>query len=406
MTEALQTIRRTPALVDHESYLRTTSLCFALGHGARHDPHGAAGTTHMLEHLLMSAPLADGISVAQHIERLGGSCNATTGPESLVVHAQVLDQDAERIIELLGEALLRPRLSQECLDSERRVVLQELTAAATDPADAVQDAFLARLFATHPLASPVGGLAETVSGIGLADVQDAYTRALALAPRTVAVVGGLSKDRVMTALAGSGLLDIPSAATEPPEDAAPGPVAPGTDEAWPDEFCWMMVGGRAPRARDPRRLTYTVLAHLLGSSPASLLYARFRGQEALAYYFSSWSRTYTDSGAWRMLAGCEPGNAPRLLSAFREVLHCVAAGSTAPGDFAAAVHQAVVEKVLDAESPLNRAIRLASRGILADDRWDPEHDIAALRQVTPDQVAEAAAELAAGLVSVVRPERS
>lgn len=407
MTEIPPTDGLVPVLVDHQPHLRTTSLCVALGHGARHDPADAAGTAHLLEHLVMSVPLADGIPLCEYIESLGGSCNAQTGPESLLIHAQVLNQDAERVIGRLCEALLRPQLTEGALDAERRVVLQELAAAAADPSDTVQDAYLSRLFDGHPLASPVGGLPDSVLGVTAAGLRQAHATVLATAPLAVAVVGGLSADRVRAALAGGGLSGLPAPALPDPRSSArPGPAVPGLVDAWPSEFCWMVVGGRAPHATDPRRFAYTVLGHLLGASPASLLYARLRNDEALAYSFRSWARSYSDSGAWRMMAGAEPGNAPRLLAVFREVLAEVAADGPAPTAFAAAVRQAVVEAVLEAESPIDHAIALASRRILDARPWGPDEDIAALQRVTPAEVAAAAADLSEHLVAVVRPEAS
>ncbi|MGF1431533.1 M16 family metallopeptidase [Kitasatospora sp. LaBMicrA B282] len=395
-----------PVLVDHQPHLRTTSLCVALGHGARHDPDTASGATHLLEHLVMSVPLDDGRSLCERIEQLGGTCNAATGPESLMIHAQVLNEDAEQVVGWVCEALLRPQLTAQALDAERRVVLQELATAESDPADTVQDAFLASLFAGHPLGSPVGGCPETVSRITVEQLARAHTTALATAPLAVAVVGGVQPARVAAALTAGGLRDLPAVPLRDPAADRPGPVTGELVEAWPEEFCWLLVGGRAPHAGDPRRHAYDVLAHLLGASPASLLYARIRNDEALAYSFRAWSRNYGDTGAWRMLAGVEAASAPRVLTVFREVLAEVAAGKAAPEAFAAAVRQAVMELVLLAEAPLDHAIALAGSRIHVDRPWDVDAEIALLQQVTPDQVATAAAELSAGLVATVRPEAS
>ncbi|MEV6394682.1 pitrilysin family protein [Streptomyces sp. NPDC051907] len=397
-----------PVTVHHDPRLRTTSLCIALGFGARHDPPGSAGAAHMLEHLVMSTPLSDGLSLCERIERRGGDCNAMTGPESLILHAQVLTEDAAEAARWMCQALLEPRLDQKRLDDERRVVLQELAAAASDEADAVQDAFLARLFAGHPLGSPVGGLPQTVSALTVASVRDAHDLALRTAPLAVSSVGGLPEETLREALLSAGLGRTPASAVPDPRRGSaggvPGPLRPGLVERWPDEFCWMLVGGRSPHAADPRRHAFTVLGHLLGGSPASPLYDRLRNQEALAYSFRSWSRSYSDTGAWRMLAGCEPGNAPRLLDAFREVLSSVAAHGPDEQAFAAAVRQATVETVREAEAPLDRAIATAAHRILSTIAWDADLEIAALHGVRPEHVADAAAELTGQLIAVVRPE--
>ncbi|WP_322871956.1 M16 family metallopeptidase [Streptomyces goshikiensis] len=404
MTEQLLT-QNVPVLVDHTPGSRTTTVCVAVGSGARHDPEGVAGATHMLEHLVMSCPLDGGPSLSERVERLGGTCNALTSPELLVIHAQVLNEDAPEVIGWIGASLLRPELTAAHLDRERQVVLQELSAAASDPADAVQDAFLARLFDGHPLGSPVGGDPESIARITVDVMRDAHRQALAGAPVAVSAVGGLPATELLAALDKAGIGALPAApplGARPPH--TPPPVRTGIPERWPDEFCWLQAGSRAPHLGDPRRHAYNVLGHLMGSSPASLLYARIRNDEALAYSFQSWSRSYSDTGAWRMLAGAEPANAPRVLDAFRSLLAEIASDGPGEEAFSAAVRQAVVEVVLRAESQQEAAIALAVDLALAAEVTLPEQEIEALGRVTAAEVAAAAADVARELVAVVRPE--
>ncbi|MFG3355897.1 M16 family metallopeptidase [Streptomyces sp. NPDC048001] len=397
-----------PVVVHHDPSLRTTSLCVALGFGARHDPPGLGGAAHLLEHLLMSTPLGNGPSLSERIEDRGGDCNATTGPESLVIHAQVLTEDAADVAEWICRAVLDPQWDRADFEGERDVVLQELAAADSDDADAVQDAFFARLFEGHPLGSPVGGRPASVSGLTLDSLRSAHALALRTAPIAVAAAGGLPEGTLREALERGGLGRQAGHPLPDPHCGSlggiPAPPVPQDVEQWPDSFCWLLAGGRAPHAGDPRRHAHTVLAHLLGGSPASPLYARIRNQEALAYAFRSWSRNYSDSGAWRMLAGCEPDNAPRLLAAFRDVLRTVAEDGPREQDLAAAVRRATVEAVREAEAPLDRAIATATRRILHDRVWDAEEEIEALAAVTAADVARAAADLGASLIAVVRPE--
>nr|WP_145485437.1 MULTISPECIES: pitrilysin family protein [Streptomyces] len=404
MTEQLL-MQNVPVLVDHTPGSRTTTVCVALGSGARHDPEGVAGATHMLEHLVMSVPLDGGPSLSERIERLGGNSNALTSPELLVIYAQVLNADAPQVISWIGTALLHPELTAAHLDRERQVVLQELGAAASDPSDAVQDAFLAQLFAGHPLGSPVGGDPESIARITVDAMRDAHRQALSGAPVAVSAVGGLPPEELLAALDKAGLGTLPAA---PPLGARPlqdpPPVRTATPERWPEEFCWVQAGSRAPHLGDPRRHAYTVLGHLMGASPASLLYARIRNDEALAYSFQSWSRSYSDTGAWRMLAGVDPANGPRLLDSFRALLAEIASDGPGEEAFSAAVRQAVVEVVLRAESQQEAAIALATDRVLAAEVTLPEQEIEALGRVTAHEVATAAAAVARDLVAVVRPE--
>ncbi|GAA2843852.1 pitrilysin family protein [Crossiella cryophila] len=377
--------------------LKTTSVCLAVGYGSRHDPEGKGGLAHMLEHALMSAPREGGISVSEQVESLGGHANAETGPESMLYYAQVGLADAEALAGELCRAVLAPQLTETLLSSEREVVLQELAAAEADPADTVQDAFLATAFAGHPLGRPVGGTPAEVAGLTLADVLEGHRNGFLASPRALVVVGP----------------EIPASLQH--HDAAPAwpragehlplpPLDPPEPLRWSTEFSWVCLGGRSPAANSPERHPYAVLAKLLGASPTSLLYRAVRGEHGLAYAFQAWSRGYTEAGAWRLLAGVESGNGDKFLAVVREVLARVAEQGPLPADLASARNQARMSLVLNAENPLERATLTARRVLVWGPEWSLEEELAALARVTAEQVRQAAERLACELITVVRPE--
>ncbi|MGW2254929.1 M16 family metallopeptidase [Kitasatospora sp. NPDC001660] len=417
MTRELNETSGIPFLFDTERSRRTTGLCLSIGYGGRHDPAGLEGSAHLLEHLLMSAPLSGGPSLSERIEALGGQCNASTGPESLLFFAEVLNEDAPAVARWMADAVLRPELSTDLLASERRVVLQELAAAAADPSDTVQDLFMAELFAGHPLGRPCGGTVDSVGEATVAGLRDIHAHATTTRPLAFAASGGADPTALRSSLASSALAALDPAApdtTPALPTARPQPSPPRrrttathhTPEQWPDRFCWFVAGARGPAVDDERRYAYTVLSHLLGASPVSALYRRLRGEQGLAYAFRSWSRSYSDAGAWRMVAGSEPGNAPRILDVLCEELAHVAAGALNGEDVEAARRQAVMEVVREAQDPLEHAITLANRRCVRRDRWDPEHEIRTLRRTSETQLAAAAAEIADSLVVVVDREQA
>ncbi|QTR02779.1 insulinase family protein, partial [Saccharothrix algeriensis] len=136
--------------------LRTTGICLTVALGSRADPPGLGGLTHLLEHLVMSAPV-DGRSFGARAEWLGGSVNAHTGLEEQQFYARVRAEDADEVIALLLRAAFAPDLSEAAVAAEKAVVRRELVTSAADPNEVVQDAVLAALFPGHPLGRPVGG---------------------------------------------------------------------------------------------------------------------------------------------------------------------------------------------------------------------------------------------------------
>ncbi|MFF3749493.1 M16 family metallopeptidase [Streptomyces sp. NPDC002018] len=381
--------------------LRTAGICLAVDYGARNDPDGRGGLAHCLEHLLMAYPV-DGVgSLSEHVERLGGNTNAETGLEHMLFYAQVLAEDTGSVLALLRDAVRRPQHDAELVRSELEVVLQELAAAAADPVDVVQDAFLADLFPGHPLGRPVGGTAREVRSLSVADI-DTEHRELFLPSRCVLVV-----------VAPEAPADLPVDTTidtlgrRAPRRVVPQPLRSVTRRppAWSDEFTWVSVGGRSTAVGAPGSHSYQILAQLFGSSPSSPLYRTLRGRRGLAYSFQSWHRGYTEAGAWRVLIGADAGKGEKVVEVVMDALDTLARSGPTPADLAAARKQARSGILFDLESPLEHA-RLLARHLVSEPSWTPAAEEAALAAVTAEEVAAAAAHILDNVVVTIRPEKS
>ncbi|GAA0499003.1 pitrilysin family protein [Streptomyces sp. NPDC046215] len=376
---------------------RTTSVCLGVAYGARHDPADRGGLAHVLEHLLMSAPVSGVGPLAQHIERLGGSVNAETGPEQMLFSAQVDADDADEVVDLLLRAVLTPELDAATFDTERAAVLREIEAAAADPMDTVQDAFLSALFPDHPLGRPVGGTAAGVAAMDLEGVRRVHRDALLTSPMALAVVG----PRMPAGLNATG--HAPPAAGTPRPPVLPGPARPA-GPAWPDAFAWVAVGGRSTALTDTGRHRYTVLANLLGGHASSVLYRELRVGAGLASSFQAWDRGYTEAGAWRVLIGVESGNGPEAVAVVTRELDALATAGPTDADLEAARRHARMRLLRDTETPLEHARLLASNALSQDGPWDLDGELGKIAAVTRDDVRAAASALRDGLVTVVRPE--
>ncbi|WP_405977650.1 M16 family metallopeptidase [Streptomyces sp. NBC_00158] len=376
--------------------LKTTSICLGVAYGARHDPPDRGGLAHVLEHVLMSAPLPGVGPLVQHIEGLGGSANAETGLEQMLFHLQVDADDADQAVELLLRAVLAPELDTATLDTERAAVLQELAAAEADPMDTVQDAFLSALFPGHPLGRPVGGTVAEIAAMDLEGVARGHRDSLLTSPMTLAVVG----PRVPRGLRATATAPRATAASRTPVPLGPPHRA---EPVWPDEFAWVAVGGRSAGLTEGKRHHYTVLANLLGGHASSVLYRQLRVAAGIAYSFQAWDRSYVEAGAWRVMIGVESGNGPEAVAIVIRELDALATTGPTEADLDSARRHARMDLLRDTETPLEHARLLASRALFHE-AWDVDGELREIAAVTRDDVRAAAASLRDDLVTVVRPE--
>ena len=76
--------------------------------------------------------------------------NAFTAKEHTCYYAQVLDEDLELAVDLVGDVVLRGRCRPMTSSSNVTVVLEEIAMRDDDPEDILGDVFLSAIFGGAP----------------------------------------------------------------------------------------------------------------------------------------------------------------------------------------------------------------------------------------------------------------
>jgi predicted Zn-dependent peptidase len=137
---------------------------------------GKSGVASLVAGLLeKGAGKRDAFAFVDAVEGVGGTFNAAAGPESIAVRGQFLARDQRLMLELLADALLRPRFKLEELENLRARQIELIKAAKdSDPAELIGTYGRAYLFRGHPFARPVIGSEASLAGITHRDIVDYY----------------------------------------------------------------------------------------------------------------------------------------------------------------------------------------------------------------------------------------
>ncbi len=159
--------------------------------GALADPAGKEGSAELLASLLtQGAGSRDALAFAQTVDGAGGSLSISSTSEALVGSAQFLSKDANLMLSLLADALLRPRMEQAEFDKlQKRAIAGIATAKDSDPRRLIGTYADAWLFRGHPYGRPTGGDETSLASIRLDDLQ-AFRR------------GQMGGDRLILAISG------------------------------------------------------------------------------------------------------------------------------------------------------------------------------------------------------------
>ncbi|MET9628323.1 pitrilysin family protein [Lentzea sp. NPDC006480] len=346
----------TTLMLDGTLGVRSVTVCVALHVGSRDERADENGLTHMLEHVVMSGPSADGPSVSKWADTVGGQTNASTFLDLVVFWARVPPEHGAECAARLASAVSDPLWTDELCASERLVVLQELLSGAADPVDVVNAGFYRALFDGHPLGRPVGGSAEHLPEFTADRLLEAHQEWVTSADLTVTVVGPAELFDELTALLAASPLGTVERKPSPPDRTRP-PTAhrPAGDTPLADpeaEYAYVAIGGRGADHDDELWGAFQLLTAAIGGTPGSMLYDAVRGERGLSYQFQSVHSAYSDCGVWRVVAGAEPAAVTEVGRIVRACLETVAAGEIDEHVITAARRQALGSVLLDNEDPV------------------------------------------------------
>ncbi len=295
---------------------RSVSIAAYVLAGSRLETAGQVGVAHFMEHLTFKGTAAypSTRAISEAIEGVGGSFNAATDRESTVYWVRVPLREVERAMEVLGELIVRPRLDERDIESERAVIIEEIRSYLDDPSEYCQILFQTAMFGDGPLGREICGEEADVRALPSSAIHDFWKMAYRPTNTVVAVVGDIAHDRA-TGLAasafGTGNGVMPGFAAAPQLPAGPR-VRTGKRDTSQAQLC---LGVPALPRDHPDSWTLAVLNAVLGDGMSSRLFLSVREELGLAYDVSSGLVDYADAGALEISAGVDPAALPAALGA-------------------------------------------------------------------------------------------
>ena len=376
--------------------VRSSSVGIWVPVGSRDETPTLAGASHFLEHLLFKGTAArTSLDIAAAMDAVGGEFNAFTEKEHTCFYATVLDRDLPLAVDLVSDVVLHATVAAQDVAVERSVVLEEIAMRDDDPADLVFDEFAAALHGDTPLGRPVLGTVESIGRLSRAQVYGYYRRRYEPSDMVVAIAGNLAHaDAVRQVRRAFGTPD--QAARRIPRRGEAGSLRParpvrvvGDDT----EQANLVVGMHGMSRHDPRRFALGVLSAALGGGMSSRLFQRIREERGLAYSVYSFTHGYADTGQFGVYAGCQPSKADEVLALMLAELDAVAAGELAPAEIERGKGQVRGSIVLGLEDSSSRMTRIGKSELSYGDVMGLDELLAQIDAVTPEQVAEVAAEV-------------
>ena len=381
-------------VTEQVAHCHTAAVGIWVDVGSRDEHNLNNGCAHFVEHMFFKGTAKRSAQqIARELDILGGTANAYTSRDNTCFYATVLDSHLPQLVELFGDLFLHSLFSEDEVERERQVILQEFAMVEDTPDEQLHDFFVADLWGDHPLGYPVLGSREVVAAMDSAKLHRYVKQAYAPGKIVIAAAGNVDHDRFVD------LWQRFFADAKPGADSLVARQAPMELPACrkvyakPLEQLHLVLGTYGLSLIAPDRYALYLLNVLLGGNMSSRLFQEIREKRGLAYSIASDVSGYSDSGYLSISMGIEPQSANQVLELVGREVHRFGEELVGDEELANAREYVRAGLYLSADNIDARMTRLA-RNEFCFGRFVPIDEVAAsFARVTAEEIRELAESL-------------
>lgn len=296
------------------------NLVFAVNLGTKDESDKTSGLVHILEHYILfrGTEFRSGPEISQDIRRHGAYFNAHTSLDLATFEISLPSEHADFALRNQKEILFNLKLSQEELDEEKKVILEELSQTQDDPLKYATSTVYQNLFKDHPYQKPVQGKKEIIEALTVEQVEKFYRKFFVPSNCVLAVVGDFEIEE-MEKKTKDIFGDLKKEEISLPKYEKV-PALKKTVEITQEmdvNQAYLVIGKFGPDYNNKDQYAIHLLTEILGRGINPMLNYPLRGRRNLAHNVSMGYSAYKYGGAILIYITLEPKN---IKSAKRETI--------------------------------------------------------------------------------------
>jgi predicted Zn-dependent peptidase len=380
-------------VTEEVSTVRSAAFGVWVNVGSRDETLPVAGASHFLEHLLFKGTSRrDAMAISSSIEAVGGEMNAFTGKEYTCFYARVIDTDVPLAVDVIADLITSSLVSAADVDSERTVVLEEMSMRDDDPSDLIHDLYLETYYGDTPLGRSILGTSDSIKGMSRNAIFNYYKKKYRPEDIVIAVAGNINHKKVVKlieqAMSRDGFLDVPG--TTPIVRHAPKAKARGVGSVGiidrKTEQSHVLLGIEGVDRSDERRFALSILASAMGGGMSSRLFQEIREKRGLAYSVYSYVQQFSGAGTMSFYAGCQPNKTLEVIKIIRDISFDIAENGLTDEEIPRAKGAVTGSLVLSQEDTGSRMMRIGKSELVYGEIMSFDEILEKIDGVTPDEV--------------------
>jgi len=289
-------------------------LSFAVNIGSKDESDETSGLVHILEHyiLFQGTEFREGREIALETRQHGAYFNAHTGRDIAIFEISLPSEHADFALKNQKEILFHLKLTQENLDKEKKVILEELSQLYDDPLKYATSIVYQNLFRNHPYHNPIYGNKEIIEAITVQQVEDFYKKYFVPSNCALAIVGSFDladmEEKIKEMFKGLSTGTNTSLTSARFHMVFPLKKPIEIEHQMDVNQAYMVIGTLAPDYNSQDQYAADLLTEILGSGINPMLNYPLRGRRELVYTVSMGYSAYKYGGAMLIYLTLDPKN--------------------------------------------------------------------------------------------------
>lgn len=348
-----------PVVMERIDSVKSVSLGVYFKTGSKNELVGESGISHLLEHMMFKGTKKrSALEISAAIDNIGGQINAYTSKEVTAYYTIMLSRNIETGIDILSDILINSTFSDENLEKEKKVIIEEIHMYEDIPEDRIHD--LNSEFAINGNNSNIVlGTVDSVNSITRDQLINYYKSRYAIDNMVISIAGNYDEDKIIKLL-NDHFKDFNKQISEREYDNHFS-MNSGNNYIKKDSsqvhLCFNTLGCSY---LSDNRYVLAIISNILGGNMSSRLFQKVREEKGLVYSIYSYQSSYSEGGMFSIYAGTKKENYKEVVDIIKDEFKSIRTEGVKPDELEKAKNQLLSGMILGLETSRAKMSRMAS----------------------------------------------
>jgi predicted Zn-dependent peptidase len=378
-----------PVLIDNIESINTVSLGIFVNTGSRNEYPEESGVSHYIEHMMFKGTeTRTAKEISEIIDNEGGMINAYTSRDLTVYYIQMLSNKIGTGIDVLSDMFMNSTFSEENLEKERNVIIEEIRMYDDIPEEIIHDENV-KYAVTGVQSNSVLGTIESLKGITRERFLKYFNEQYIASNLVISVAGKVDVDEIYNLL-NKGLGKFRDSNFR--RDIDNSFVINGGENIIKKDTnqVHLCFNTRGNGVKDDMKYPGAIISSVLGGNMSSRLFQKIREERGLAYSVYSYGTAFLEGGLFTIYAGTTKESYKEVLEIIKNEFNDIRENGITESELQKSKNQFLSMLTFSLESSKGKMSRMANSYLLYDEVIDIDEIIEKIEKITLEDIKKTA----------------